>query len=40
MRRLLILFAAALALAGCASAPGVDGRYATPSRGGWDSFRG
>ena len=32
--------AALLALAACTSAPGADGRYATPSRGGWDSFRG
>lgn len=40
MRRLLILFAAVLVLAGCTSAPGADGRYATPARGGWDNFRG
>ena len=28
-----------LSLAGCQSVPGADGRYATPSRGGWDNFR-
>lgn len=26
-------------LAGCQNVPGADGRYATPGRGGWDSFR-
>ena len=26
-------------LGSCASVPGADGRYATPGRGGWDSFR-
>jgi hypothetical protein len=40
MTRLLVLILAVLALAGCKSAPGEDGRYATPSRGGWDNFRG
>ena len=30
---------AILMLAGCQSVPGADGRYATPGRGGWDSFR-
>ena len=39
MTRLLVLIAAILALAGCKSVPGSDGRYATPSRGGWDNFR-
>ena len=29
----------ALLLTGCANAPGADGRYATPGRGGWDNFR-
>jgi len=28
-----------LALAACKDFPGADGRYATPSRGGWDNFR-
>ena len=28
-----------LALAACKDVPGADGRYATPSRGGWDNFR-
>jgi hypothetical protein len=28
-----------LLLAGCQGVPGADGRYATPGRGGWDSFR-
>jgi hypothetical protein len=28
-----------LLLAGCGNVPGADGRYATPGRGGWDSFR-
>ncbi|MBX9947026.1 MAG: hypothetical protein K2Y40_23340 [Reyranella sp.] len=39
MKWLLILLVAALALSGCKSVPGEDGRYATPSRGGWDNFR-
>ena len=39
MRLLLILAAVAILLGGCASVPGADGRYATPGRGGWDSFR-
>lgn len=26
-------------LAACQNVPGADGRYATPGRGGWDSFR-
>jgi len=29
----LVLFAAALGLAGCKDAPGADGRYATHDRG-------
>jgi hypothetical protein len=40
LTRCLILIAALLALAGCQSAPGADGRYATPGRGGWDNHRG
>lgn len=28
-----------LLLTGCKDFPGADGRYATPSRGGWDNFR-
>lgn len=40
MRLLLLLAAALLLLGGCQSVPGADGRYATPSRGGWDNFRG
>jgi hypothetical protein len=28
-----------LTLAACKDFPGADGRYATPSRGGWDNFR-
>jgi hypothetical protein len=28
-----------LALAACKDFPGADGRYAIPSRGGWDNFR-
>jgi len=39
MTRLLVLIVALLAVAACSSAPGADGRYATPSRGGWDNFR-
>jgi len=39
MRLLLTLAAVAVLLDGCASVPGADGRYATPGRGGWDSFR-
>jgi hypothetical protein len=39
MTRLLVLIFAILSLAGCKSVPGADGRYATPSRGGWDNFR-
>ena len=37
--RLLVLLIATLLLAGCTTAAS-DGRYATPSRGGWDNFRG
>ena len=33
---LLVLF---LVLAACKDFPGADGRYANPSRGGWDNFR-
>ncbi len=40
MTRLLVLIFAILVLSGCKSVPGEDGRYATPSRGGWDNFRG
>jgi hypothetical protein len=39
MRLLLTLAAVAVLLGACASVPGADGRYATPGRGGWDSFR-
>lgn len=39
MRVFLMLAAVAVHLVGCASVPGADGRYATPGRGGWDSFR-
>jgi len=39
MTKLLILIVSLLVLAGCQSVPGADGRYATPSRGGWDNFR-
>jgi uncharacterized protein YceK len=39
MRLLVILATVAVLLGGCASVPGADGRYATPGRGGWDSFR-
>ena len=40
MRFLVLLTVALLVLSGCKSVPGEDGRYATPSRGGWDNFRG
>ena len=33
------MIVALLLLDGCASMAGADGRYATPRRGGWDSFR-
>ena len=39
MRLLLTIAVIAVVLDGCASVPGADGRYATPGRGGWDSFR-
>lgn len=39
MRLLLTLAAITVLLGGFASAPGADRRYATPGRGGWDSFR-
>jgi uncharacterized protein YceK len=40
MRSLVLLLAALWVLSGCKSMPGEDGRYATPSRGGWDNYRG
>lgn len=40
MARLLLLISTLLVLAGCQTAPGADGRYATPGRGGWDNYRG
>ena len=40
MRRArLILLGLFFVLAACKDFPGADGRYATPSRGGWDNFR-
>ena len=39
MRFIVVLVIAVALLAGCADAPGADGRYATPGRGGWDNFR-
>jgi hypothetical protein len=39
MTRWFVLAAVLLALAACQSAPGADGEYATPARGGWDNFR-
>lgn len=40
MRFLVLVAVTLLVLSGCKSVPGADGRYATPSRGGWDNFRG
>lgn len=39
MRLFVLVAVTLLVLAGCKSVPGADGRYATPSRGGWDNFR-
>ena len=39
MRLAPLLTTVILALGGCSSMPGADGRYATPARGGWDNFR-
>jgi hypothetical protein len=40
MSRWAVLLLALLALAGCKSAPGANGEYSTPARGGCDNFRG
>ena len=34
-----VLLGLFLLLGACKDFPGADGRYATPSRGGWDNFR-
>jgi hypothetical protein len=39
MSRWIVLAFALLAVAACQSAPGADGEYARPARGGWDNFR-
>ena len=39
MRSAGLIVLGMLMLAACQSGPGGDGRYATPSRGGWDNFR-
>lgn len=39
MRSAWLIVVSLLMLAGCANAPGADGRYATPGRGGRDNFR-
>ncbi|MFO1163267.1 MAG: hypothetical protein U1E60_30840 [Reyranellaceae bacterium] len=39
MRSAGLIVLGALVLAACSNVPGADGRYATPGRGGWDSFR-
>ncbi|WP_395707853.1 hypothetical protein [Reyranella sp.] len=39
MRSPWLIVPGMLMLAGCQGVPGADGRYATPGRGGWDSFR-
>lgn len=39
MRAAGLIVVAALLAGGCKDFPGADGRYATPSRGGWDNFR-
>ena len=35
----LAVIAVLLLLSACKDVPGADGRYARPSRGGWDNFR-
>lgn len=37
--RAFAVIAVLLLFGGCKDMPGADGRYATPSRGGWDNFR-
>lgn len=39
MRLAWLIVPGMLTLAACQGVPGADGRYATPGRGGWDSFR-
>ena len=39
MSRWIFLALALLAVAASQSAPGADGEYARPARGGWDNFR-
>jgi hypothetical protein len=39
MRSAGLIVLGLLTLAACQNVPGADGRYATPGRGGWDSFR-
>ena len=39
MKPCALVAIAVLLLGGCKDFPGADGRYARPSRGGWDNFR-
>lgn len=39
MRAIIVASLVLLVAVACKDPPGADGRYATPGRGGWDSFR-